>query len=101
MKQGAGEAESLNRARRKRADLAIERFGKFETGRKFFDAIARNGGGKMVEAAKKEQVFPARQAGVEAEIAASVKSKLTADVARRLGGVMPSDAHLARGGKQE
>src|SRR5438132_14241874 len=66
VKKSASEGEALNRAGRKSADLAIERFGEFELGGELRDAIARGGSGERIGAAAEEEVFARGEARITA-----------------------------------
>ena len=101
MEKSAGEAEALDRPGRKRADLAIQCSVKFEAGREFFNAMARHSGGKVVEPAKKAQVFPSGEASIKAQVASRVKTKSVTNVVSGLDSVIAGDGGLTRSGKKE
>src|SRR5437762_8326791 len=101
VKEGASEGEALNRAGRKSADLAIERFGEFELRGELRDAIARGRSGEMIEVAEEEEVFASGEARVKALVGAGVITERAANGTGRRDRVMPRDGGVARGGKKK
>src|SRR2546430_6783466 len=101
VKEGAGEGEALNRAGRKRADLAIERFGEFELRGELRDAIARGGSGEMIEAAEEEEIFACGEARVKALVGAGVVTERAANSTGRRDRMMSRDGGVAGAGKKK
>ena len=65
------------------------------------DALCGGRVGKMVEAAEEAKILAARQARIEAEVAACVVTELTANCARVEHGVVSGDLSPALRGKKE
>src|SRR6266436_1852307 len=101
MKEGASEGEALNRAGRKSADLAIERFGEFELRGELRDAIARGGSREMIEAAEEEEIFAGGEARIKALVGTGVVTERAADGTGRRDRVMSRDGGMAGGGKKK
>ncbi len=99
--EGASEGEALNRAGRKSADLAIERFGEFELCGELRDAIARGGSGEMIEATEEEEIFACGEARIKALVGAGVVTERAADGTGRRDRVMSRDGGMAGGGKKK
>ena len=101
MEQSASQAETLNGAGRKRADLATEEFAKSELGGQRTDALPGHGRGKAIELAEEKEILASGEAGIEAVIGAGVIAELAADVPRMREGVVASDAGAAGGRKEQ
>lgn len=101
MEESAGEAEALNGAGRKGADLAIEEFAKGELGGQRSDALSSHGKGKAIELAEEKEILASGEARIEAMIGAGVIAELAADVPRMRESVVAGDARAAGGGKEQ
>ncbi len=101
MKQGASEAQALHRAGRERTHLAVKSFFQTKLLGEMSDAMSCGGFRKMVEAAEEAQVLAAGKAGVEADIAAGVITKLAANGGRIENGIVARDLRAAVGGEQQ
>src|SRR5579885_1055772 len=56
---------------------------------------------EVIESAKKIEILPACQAGIEAEVVAGMKTELAANLARILGHIVAGDFRRAASGKQK
>lgn len=101
MQQGAGEAQSLHRAGRKGADLAVKRFFEMELFREQRDALRSGGVRKMVEAAEEPQILATGKPRVKAEVATGMVAELAANGARVENGIVSRDLRMAPRGKEQ
>jgi len=79
MQKGTEEAEALDGAGRERAKLAVKGRAQLELLRENGNAGFQEGVLKMIQTAKKAQIFPASEAGIETAVAAGVIAQITAD----------------------
>jgi len=95
MEQRAGETQALDRSGGESANLAVESFGEVKLIGECGDTLRGGGGRKLIEAAKKEQIFAAGEAWIEAVIGAGVIAEAAADVAGIFDGVVTRDRSVA------